>query len=212
MIAPVNNIALSYVVAFYGFGVLSLVALAGFHYYFEIPYSHLTIDPVVALKGDPFTGILSNIGVILWSGTAAVCLLMVLLQNGNAEKRKVKLFFLMSFLITLFLLIDDFFLLHDVVLPDIFKLRERHIYITYATLVLAFIFFNIKTFLKTPYFILLIAFSFFALSLFTDWAVRYVTIPESYLVEDGTKFLGIVNWCMYFTYISYMEIKGKLRI
>ena len=202
----VNKIKPAFLVGFYGFALLIFALLFFIHFSLDIPFSHLTIDPVVELGGDAFTGLLSNFGVIMWCFTAAVCLFTAFVFSKDPSRNFDRNFFLMSFAITTLLLIDDLFLLHDIVLPQ-YGFRERYLYITYGILVVVYLLLFYKKFLATPYFLLIIAFGFFSLSLFTDWIVRHVNIPEHYIIEDGSKFIGIVTWGIYFTYVGYCGLK-----
>lgn len=205
-----NKPAFRFIIYSYGIAVLLLIFLLIVHLLYDIPYSHLTRDPVVELEGDPFTGILSNLGIIFWSGTAAICLFVALYSVDDKSKKREQSFFLTSFIVTAILLLDDLFLFHDIILPDYFKIRERYIFLTYLIITAAYIYFNRKIMLRTPYLALIIAGCFFSLSILVDIAFKYIYIPAGFLIEDGSKFMGIISWGSYLTFTGFICMKNKL--
>ena len=78
-------------------------------FFCDIPFRTMTMDPVQVLagmKGNPFCGCLSNLGVLLWCSAAAVCLFTsaCLRADGRSEEG----YFLMySGSVTLILMIDE---------------------------------------------------------------------------------------------------------
>ena len=102
------TIALNLAVSAVFIGVVILL-----RYWKGIPVGRLTRDPS-ALSGAPvYTGFLSFIGIIFWSATAAICLFSAKLLSRQPDSIRIKRFLFVSGLLTLVLVLDDAFLLHD---------------------------------------------------------------------------------------------------
>ena len=103
----------------------------------------------------------------------------------------------MSGLLTLYLGLDDALLLHERILPEIFGINEHFLYVIYAGTVFLYIFKFYPIILKTDYVLMVIALSFFALSLIIDITHPF-TRNGRFFFEDGSKFIGLVSWFLYF--------------
>jgi len=55
-----------------------------------------------------------------------------------------------------------------------------------------------STLLKSNYLLLIMAIGFFGLSIFVDLFIHSTSEYVTNLLEDGAKFIGIVNWLMYY--------------
>lgn len=170
-------------------------------------------DPASTTKVHPFTGVASNVGVILWTATATICLIGWAILRHNPDQLKFSAFLLCSGLLTSLLMLDDFFLLHEKVFNVYFGVPEKITYLGYFGLILWVAVAFRKCILKTEYLILLIAFGFFGLSIFTDTIQgRIESVIGSWriLFEDGFKLFGIVSWLGYFYRCTFMRIKNNL--
>jgi hypothetical protein len=105
------------------------------------------------------------------------------------------------------LLLDDLFLLHDVILPEDLNISENYLYVVYGILSLVFIFYFRDDILQTPYLLLFAAVVFFGFSIGVDTIVKFLNLKHGFILEDGSKFLGIISWGTYFTYAGYRAIK-----
>jgi hypothetical protein len=187
------------------FAFLVLAFVVAVYYSLKVPMSDLTRDPVQLLNGRPYIGMLSNIGIILWSGTAGVLLFSAVTLKGKRDR----LFLLLAFAFTLVLLLDDLFLMHDMVFPQDLHISEYFLYGFYALLALLLVIFYTRYILqKTPFILLFIAFFLFAFSISVDTIVKYTDIKHGFFMEDGSKFIGIVCWMVYFTSIAYRKVTG----
>ena len=101
----------------YFLAALGLVLIVTVSYIYNTPISTLTRDPSVILKGTPFHGFLSSIGVLLWSWTAAISLFCYVLLRKSGDRNELTKFVLMGGLLTSMLLLDDFFMFHDWIFP-----------------------------------------------------------------------------------------------
>jgi len=175
------------------FGLLfSITMISG---YYNIPISSFTRDPTVVLGGPSYVGFISNIGILFWAFTAAVCLFSsVIHKHSNSKTTSQFLFY--SGLLTMWLLLDDMFMLHDSFLPNHLMIPEKLVYLGYVTIVLVYLVRFSTEILKHEYMTLLIAFSFFALSVLADLLLEQQGIE--FLFEDGLKLFGIVTWFIFF--------------
>lgn len=175
----------------------------------QIPLGELTRD-AGNITGQIFIGILSNLGIILWSVSATVCFLGAILLNKQPFKQR---FLFFSGLLTSVLAIDDAFLLHDGIIPRLFHIHEWPCYVGYILIFALYITFFISDILsKTDYPILGLAFIFFGVSIVFD--VFFETFPSAEVepfIEDGLKFIGISLWCYYFFIAAAKYVKPHIN-
>ena len=196
----ISILALIYIILF---GLL--FAIAAIAEFYNIPVAWFTRDPTVILSGPPYVGFISNIGMLFWSFTAAVCIFSSVINKQNRDK-VTSLFLLCSGLLTLLLLVDDMFMLHDSFFPNFLHIPENIVYLGYLALVLGYLVKFKEEILKYEYTILFMAFFFFALSVMSD-----VLLPQhgfEFLVEDGFKLFGIVTWFIFFIRTCFVYIQG----
>ncbi len=94
------------------------------------PFRFFTADPTATLGGHPLTGMQSNLGVLAWSATGAICLF----AHTFLRARQASSFFLWSGVITIALALDDFFHLHEFFAPRYLRIKEDIVYITASSL------------------------------------------------------------------------------
>jgi len=167
----------------------------------DIPFSFLTCDPASVAKIHPFTGMVSNIGILLWTAAAVVCLFCWALLRNNPDMRRLSTFMLFSGIMTMILLLDDLFLLHEEIFPCQLGIPQKFVLLGYMGLTLCGLVVFRKSILGTDYLLLLIALGFFGLSVFVDvfdHEIDALIGDWRYLFEDGFKFLAIVSWLGYF--------------
>ena len=192
----------------YSLLLVLFVAIAFIATQYGIPVGNFTRDPLVVSWAPPYTGVVSNLGMLFWSFAVASSFvgLAVLSKLANAKEGvgEAKKFFLYSALLTLMLLLDDLFMFHDVVLPEYAGIRERYVYLFILACIgsyfLRFVFFI----LKTEFLLLGMASGFLALSLVAD-----VILPQEgmqFLYEDGFKLTGIVTWFIYYLKTATAQI------
>jgi hypothetical protein len=184
--------------------ILSLIALSATaltSIYLDIPMYKFMRDPNSIMKVSPFMGIISNFGVLLWCASAVVCLFSRTILIRRIYDNDFSLFILCSGLMTILLLMDDLFMLHEYIFPRLFGLSEKPVTISYGALILFGLIKFKKCILETEFFILLVAIGFFGLSLIVDsfqYAIEPLVGQWRILLEDGFKLLGIVSWFGYF--------------
>lgn len=167
--------------------------------YTDTPVALYTRDPADITGTSPFLGVLSNVCILLWCATAAICFFASAVLKGQ-DKLRMAVFFLLAGLVTGMLLLDDLFLLHERVFPELFHWRQRYIYLAYAALVTGYLVLFRKIVWRSHPLLLALALCFFGLSLAVDGlaAKGAGPIPLHHLYEDGCKLFGLVGWLGYF--------------
>jgi len=166
-----------------------------------------TRDPA-QITDCPFCiGFLSNIGIVLWGFMASICFFTYAIIKNRLDK-KLAFFFLSSGILLTILLIDDLFMIHEIVAPKILLIPEKFIYLFYLMLVLGFYIKSREIIAKSDYRLLIISGAFFAFSVLYD--IMWTILPfANYLLEDGTKFMGIALLSTYFFRESIRYIRAR---
>ena len=174
-------------------------------------------DPIMVAGGEPsefYLGLFSNLGVVLWTAAAAICLFAASELSG-APNRQARQFLLYAGLFTLLLMLDDLFMLHENYAEDI-------VYIFYGMGLLYYVvrFFGLILRLDVVLFALTIPLFGNAVLLdLAPWRLlpgQGIEVPEAiasspierdelrhlgrelrYLLEDGFKFIGICCWAVF---------------
>ena len=147
-----------------------------------------------------YTGLLSNIGAFFWNSAAVICFL------GACYAKKFKTKETFQFLrfagcFSLFLMIDDFFMIHDRVLPRHLNWPEEIMYIGYIFGVIYYLYLYLK--MKNLFYapLLLSAFGFLGLGFIGD------ILGLGYVEEDGSKFIGISLWLAFHSVSTWALLK-----
>lgn len=173
----------------------------------NIPFSEFTRDPLAITGGHPFLGIISNVGVLLWSFSAAVCFFSYALLKKIKIKPDVLRFILFGGLISTVMLLDDLFMLHEYIYPRHFGINQKIIFSCYGLLV-SYYLFEFRAIIKETYYLfILLALCLFALSVLVDILPKNL-LPWHHLFEDGPKFLGIVSWFSYQLTVCFQEVQS----
>ncbi|MEN2282662.1 hypothetical protein AAGF08_11040 [Algoriphagus sp. SE2] len=180
----------------------------------DISFSYFSRDAIQTIWHVPnvsvefYIGFLSNIGITFWCFTAAILFFSSKIARDFDKPKAMSQFFFFSGLLTLFMLIDDLFLLHDVIIPYYLNISEKFFYLFYGSSVIALLYLFREFILKTDYILFLLAFGFLASSVITDILAAFgINISDIYLFEDGFKFMGIISWFIYFSRACYIGIK-----
>lgn len=181
-----------------------------------VSFGYLSRDAIQTLWHEPnaevefYIGLLSNIGVIFWCFTAAILFFSVKLAKYYGKPKKVTRFFFYSGILSVFFLVDDLFLMHDVIIPYFLHISEKFLYLFYGICVLALLYLFREIIEESDYLLFLIAFISMAGSVFTDVILTLgFTLKEIYLFEDGLKFIGIISWFVYFARTCYNHLKTR---
>ena len=198
----------------------ALLFIAGFQS--AVPIEYLTKDPLVVAKlteGDccaVYFGLFSNIGILLWCGTAAICLfsaLLTLSQNGCWKGASP---LIAAGLFTTWLMLDDMFLVHEKLLPEL-GVAEQVTYVFYACLAIMYFVAAWRTIIKHRASLLLISLFFLGTSVVID-SILHSESDLHVLVEDGAKILGIAAWAAFHVDMAFgslgpssFRVKGNGR-
>jgi hypothetical protein len=165
-------------------------------------------DPTVLGKIHPLSGILSNLGILLWWSTASICLFTATFLLHLKQSKKFW-FLLSSGLLSVWLAFDDLFLFHEAA-DFYFGLTQGILIKSLSIVVLAYLIKFRNLILRTNFFILLLALAFLSTSVvidhFQESRLLYLLGEWRIFLEDGTKWLGIASWCGYFTHTSYQML------
>lgn len=168
------------------------------HFILDVPYRQLMADPNILTDSPIYYGFLSQVGILLWSATATTCFIFAYMTVFlKVEKEKLH-FFIFSGLLISWLMLDDSFLIHECILPNL-GIPQKLVMLVYVLVVLYYLYRFKKLILKhTPYPLLTISFIFFSVSVVIDLFLDFETpnIIDTVL-EDGSKFIGIVLWLAY---------------
>lgn len=174
---------------------------------FDIDTGFLTRDSNAVAHQPIYIGFVSNLGILFWCASAAITIFASSLEK-NKKNIGIESFLLYSGALSLILLFDDLFQLHEEVFPNNFNIPEIAVLAVYGSFA-ALVFYRFRTIIpSTNFLILLICVGFFGISILVD--VFHPEFPGESLVEDGAKFAGVVTWFGYYTSVSFDSIKKKL--
>ena len=176
----------------------------------DIPIAVFTKDPLSFAALNPLTGLLSNIGMIFWSFTVAICLLTAFVLKDVSKRFEASVFLFFSGLITLVLLLDDFFMMHEVIYPQWIGIPEKIVMISYGVMILSYLYLFRHRILKSDITLLVLFLSMFGVSAVIDLFIPDSLFDWHYLFEDGPKFIGIISWFGYLAFICVKELKLTL--
>jgi hypothetical protein len=181
---------------------VGIVAIIGISAAYGVPVEDLTRDPAAVVNIPYYVGLLSNWGVMLWSAAAAVCLFSAWVLRG--KQGTATSWLLASGMITLLLAVDDMFMLHEDVFPNVFGIHEKVVYAIYGILGFFYILYFLPEILKRRFVILAAACFFLGLSVLSDSIGRWFYVPTA--LEDSFKYIAIVLWLVFFIKSAYDEI------
>lgn len=191
--------------------IAALVMSAAFVVQFKegIPLGDLTRDPVSVAGVPLYVGFVSQLGIVLWSATAACCFLAALIVARQGLDIRWRNFFLGAAGLSLMLGLDDLYLLHEVFFPY-FGIPELVVFGVYGLLVAVFLGRYLSLLLRSDFLLLAMAFGFLGLSVLAD--LFDVELIEPYLLEDTLKLIGILGWLCYFarTAVAVATLSARL--
>jgi hypothetical protein len=189
--------------------MLAAMAVAGV--LFQVDMDVMTRDVTATANVHPLTGILSNLGILLWCAAASICAFAAVTLR-NVKPGEAFRFLLCSALLSAYLLLDDFFLFHDELAPRYLGVDEKLVYAALGIAVSAYLIAFWRVILQTHFAVLLLALGFLGSAVVMDallepWLRRLG--HWEYFVEDGAKWLGIAAWCSYYVRTSYQLVARR---
>ena len=158
----------------------------------------LVRDPLAAAHAPAYYGFVSNVGVVVWCATAAVCLFAAVVRwHAGAEERREAWFLAYGGSLTTVLMLDDFFMLHETVFPFHLFIPEIFVFGAYGLGMLVYLVLFYRTILSLEPVLLGLCLGFLGLSMVGDMLWEQPDGVWSSLIEDGSKFLGICLWCAF---------------
>lgn len=183
----------------------------------ENDFSFYWRDPAAIVNTSPWIGLFSNIGNFLWWIAAVIAVFTGLLLRGAPGRSTTSAFLLSWGVLTGFLALDDFFMIHEWVVPTYLPFSEDFMFGVYFVVAISLVVLFRDEILQSPYPLFIVAICCFGASILIDLIgparlvdaglpIRLVWNLE-YVVEDGLKLAGIIAWGHYFGLVSY----GALR-
>lgn len=122
-----------------------------------------------------------------------------ILKNSNTPG-EIKSYLLFSGVFFGYFLIDELLLIHNFIFPKILNIHQLLVLILYAIATLFFLFRFRKTLYANYFLIFVVAIFFLGLSMIIDIFsyLKVIQINNRYFLDDGAKFLGILNLFIYF--------------
>ncbi len=165
---------------------------------FSIPLSYLIEDSASVLGVNQFIGFSTLVGagvLMLGAGAALLALTFRMIPGARRESLAV----LGLGLISLYLAVDDCFLLHERIITGIFQVGERSIYLAYIILFGLFVVIFRKQIFDRTAFLFLCAGAWFALSLAADLLTDKITLSAGLretvkIIEECFKIGGYLFW------------------
>jgi len=124
---------------------------------------------------------ISDLGALLWCVAATVCIYTALILR-NHQTKEVRQFLLYSALLTSYLLVDDFFRIHDLYFPKYFNMDEKIIYLVLAIAAFALVIKCWRTILETNYIVMLVGLGLLAISIISDGMIKPIETIYGILV------------------------------
>lgn len=156
---------------------------------------------------------LSHLGVLVWTVAAGASLLAGRVLAGRRDGTRLLL--TTGGLLSLGLVADDLFQLHESVVPELTRFTEEHLQVGWALLVLAWVLLNRRALVGSHHApVMLLGGGLLALSMAADVAdeagpfgVAADLLGGHVVLEDGVKLLGIACWSAYL----WLESSRALR-
>ncbi len=182
---------------------------------YNVPVAYFTKEPNTILNGASYIGAFSNLGAIMWTVSATVCVFGFLSLSKFNSTLRFKTFLLHAGIFSTILLLDDVYRLHDDIFPYYLGINDNFVYLSYLLYASYFIYRFSKIILETEYLIFLSSILLMSLSVFMD------LLDENYaehlkslfgfaevgvLLEDTFKGLGILTWGIYFSRTVFQKV------
>jgi hypothetical protein len=173
--------------------VLVIVAGVGGALY-HLDLSVLTRDLAALGHVPPYYGAISNLGILCWATTAALCCF-----TGQRVTGEARTFLLGAAALSAFLCMDDLFMFHEGVFWPLFGIPQKVTYAVYMAFVALHIFRCRAYVLDGNWGALVLALGLMGSSAAIDVIFSYMP-PEitASFYEDSLKFVGITVWLGYF--------------
>lgn len=159
-----------------------------------ISFWYVASDVAYVFGAPVYVGLLSQVGLLLWAAAAAVALLAWRILRRRDDAHEHVPFFRDTGLLTLVLLADDAFMLHEIVVPQLFGLPEVVPLLGIAVLVALWAQRHADVLSASERAVLLATIGFGALSVGLDVVQHIRPVIDHDFFEDGAKFIATGGW------------------
>lgn len=181
--------------------ILNLVFLLvfGISTWFSLPVENLLEDAASLYGFSQFSGFTTVISALILPCGIGAVLLLLLLNGGWVNKKREVISLIFMALISLFLFLDDLFLLHERVFTGMFQVGERTIFLAYLVCFSIFLFIFRQEVLTGPTLFLGIALLMFGFSISLDVLsdkvpLNDVVMESITILEEYAKLGGYLFW------------------
>lgn len=185
--------------------IVPLALIVLFRVHAGIGVADMTRDPSSIAHIHPLLGALSSLGVLLWSGCAAIWLFCAGVLRSLRESDAAR-FSLVSGILSAYFALDDLFQVHEFLAPTYLGLPERAVYGLLAVATVWYLWAFRRQLVGDDVVLLLVSYCLLAMSVsidavFEKWLWR---LEEwTYLLEDGFKWTGIIFW------LAFGDVPGR---
>jgi hypothetical protein len=171
----------------------------------------LTRDITVVAGLHPLAGLLSNLGVLVWCAGSAIALFTALYFRTGPGATTAR-YLLSGALLSTYLLLDDLFMLHELVAGSSLGLSENAVYLVLGVAVLVHLTLFRRFLLAIGPWPLFIALGLLGCSMFTDMLQEHLLWMGTWrsVLEDGFKWLGIVAWSAQFIHLALRFTRARI--
>jgi len=165
----------------------------------------LMSDPTHTLDVSPLTGFVSSLGVFVWIAVTAICTFSSRLLHARGETESSR-FLAIGAAITAYVAFDDYFRVHEFILPSI-GVAEKYVYLTLGTGVVVYLYLYRALVLLGPVINLALALLLLGLSVVIDTIhERMPHWSDAWLAfgEDSCKWMGLIFWAGYFIEMAFI--------
>ena len=175
-----------------------------------VSFFEMTKDPYAGSADTipVYTSILSHTGIMLWCFTAAIQVFAAWIVRRQDAGSRAAAFLFWSGCITLFLMLDDFLMLHERMSHGV----ETVVFGTYGVVVGIVLVVYRDVIFRTNYLVLATALGCFGMSMVLDNILTQLSIDIPYrtTLEDAFKLIGIVGWSYYFISLAVRAVGDGL--
>lgn len=162
----------------------------------KVSRAQLFLDSTDVIYLPWYTGLLSTLGVLLWTVAASVGAVTSYVARMGG-RRKAAQMMAHGALVGAAVCIDDLFELHSSVIPKYTPFPKPAVLAMIAALAISWVIFHLAELLRTRWQMLVASFGSLMLSIGFD-ALNDDGRGRALILEDGAKLLGILAWTTYF--------------
>ncbi len=201
--------------------LILIISTWGFAKILSIPIYDLVADPAEIAQKAPYAGLISQVGILLWTGTVCICWFSASILRKNNPKdthANWSQFLQFSGYITALFLLDDLLQIHEYS-PILLGLGsspeeisrplqngvELAVFALYGVLFLAYLWRFKRKIVKTNLLSLILAIAFMGISTLID-LLAPEQMQEHFILEEGSKLMSIMSWFNYFFLVSQQRL------